>query len=329
MCTAISLQSKQNEVFFGRTMDFSYEIDPGLYYVPRNNRWLDLASSNTFYDKYSFISIGQESDGLLSFFDGVNEHGFAAAVLYFADYAYYDLTPSNTEPIANLDFLHFILGNCTRVDDLDSLLENIRIVGVSDPVTNTVTPLHWMATDHSGKSVVIEQTKNGLKIIYNPIGVMANSPDINWHLTNLRNYMTTSVIQDEKAQWSDLSLTPFGQGGGTMPLPGGYTSPERFVRCSFLKSHVEIPTNRYDMVKTCFHIMNSVTIPKGIVVTSKGTDDYTKYIAFVNTNTCEYFFKTYDNNQIIRACLWDYYSYNGKPVFLGSLSHPAFFENFS
>ena len=160
---------------------------------------------------------------------------------------------------------------------------------------------------------------NGLEIINNPIGVMANSPDFNWHMTNLRNYMDVSTTQQKEVKWGNVSLTPFGQGTGTIQLPGGFTSPDRFVRTAFLKTHVEVPENRSDAIMTCFHIMNSVFIPKGIVLTNRGTIDYTKYIAFINTNTCEYYFNTYENNQIIRASLRDYDLNGQHPIFLGSI----------
>lgn len=88
MCTAITLQSMRGENFFGRTMDFSYNIKPGVYVIPKNYEWNSLATTKKYIDNYSFICIGQETDGMLAFFDGVNERGFAAAVLYFAGYAY-------------------------------------------------------------------------------------------------------------------------------------------------------------------------------------------------------------------------------------------------
>lgn len=322
MCTAITLQSMQGENFFGRTMDFSHPIEPGIYIIPKNYQWHSLSTGKKYIDKYSFICNGQKTDGMLGFFDGVNEGGFAAAVLYFAGYAYYDLPTKDKEQIASLDFLHYILGNCSSVEDLKSLLETVRIVGIEDPVTKTAAPLHWIATDRSGKCVVIEQTKSGLEIIDNPIGVMANSPDFNWHMTNLRNYMDVSTNQQKEVYWGNVSLTPFGQGAGTIGLPGGFTSPERFVRTAFLKTHVPVPKKRSEALMTCFHIMNSVFIPKGIVITDRGVDDYTKYIAFMNTNTCEYYFKTYENNQIIRASLWGNYMHSTQPIFLGSIGSP-------
>jgi choloylglycine hydrolase len=43
-------------------------------------------------------------------------------------------------------------------------------------------------------------------------------------MTNLRNYMDVSSTQTSDAYWGKVHLKPFGQAGGTMQLPGGYTS---------------------------------------------------------------------------------------------------------
>lgn len=319
MCTAITLQSMQGENFFGRTMDFSYPIEAGLYVIPKNYEWYSTETMKNYIDNYSFICIGQKNDDMLGIFDGVNEKGFAAAALYFNGYAYYDLPIENKNPITSLEFIHYILGCCSTVDELKSLLKKISIIGQPDPVTRTSAPLHWIATDRSGKCVVIEQTKTGLKIINNPIGVMANSPDFGWHMTNLRNYMNVSVDQQKEVYWGNVSLTPFGQGTGSIPLPGGFTSPERFVRTAFLKTHSQVPKSRSEAIMTCFHIMNSVSIPKGIIITDRGTYDYTKYTAFINTNTCEYYFKTHENDQIMIASLRDYCMNITEATFIGSI----------
>ncbi|MEK5186525.1 choloylglycine hydrolase family protein [Solibacillus sp. FSL W7-1324] len=323
MCTAISVLSLQGENIFGRTMDFSHPIEPKLWVIPRNYQWNSLATMKTNHNRFSFMAIGQETDGMLGFFDGVNERGFAAATLYFEGYADYDLPLENKEPIASLDFLHYLLGRCSSVDDVAPLLKNIQIVGVADPVTQKAAPLHWIATDRSGKCIVIEQTKTGLEVIENPIGVMANSPDFRWHLTNLRNYMEISTTQKKNVNWGNVSLTPFSQGGGTAQLPGGFTSPSRFVRTAFLKTHVHLPDNPVETIMTCFHLLNSVFIPKGIVITDRGTDDYTKYVAFMNTSTCEYYFKTYENNQILTSSLWNYDLHGTQPICLGNIRYPS------
>lgn len=70
----------------------------------------------------------------------------------------------------------------------------------------------------------MEKTIWGLDLYENPVGVLANSPDFPWQLTNLRNYTGVTSAQEEEAEWDFLRLTPFGQGAGTFSLPGGYTS---------------------------------------------------------------------------------------------------------
>lgn len=321
MCTAITLKSQQGETFFGRNMDFSYDIEPHLYIVPKGYQWDNVLCSEKFSNNYRIIGIGQKLDETFALFDGVNEMGFAAAALYFAGYAVYDAQSEAQCPdqIASFDFLNYILGRCASVKDLADVLKDMSIVGQEDPVTGTVAPLHWIATDRSGECVVIELTESGREIFYNPIGVMTNSPYFQWHLTNLRNYMGVSPRQKEEVWWEELRLTPFGQAGGTWPLPGGYTSPERFVRTAYLKSHIPMPQSSDEAVVSCFHVMESVTVPKGAVITGRDTYDYTKYTAFINTNTCEYFFKTYDNIQIGTAGLFQYSDQASGILDLGSL----------
>ena len=306
MCTAITLQSESNELFFGRTLDFSYDIQPQFYIIPRSHIWYNCLNDSQFKNSYKFICLGQELDGIFGIFDGVNEKGFAAAALFYEGYAQYDTqaTHSEAEPVPSIDFLHYILGNCAAVEELPGLLKDITIVGITDPVTNEVAPLHWIAADRSGACVVIEPTGSGPQIINNSIGVIANSPDFNWHMTNLRSYMEASPTQTKEAHWNNIRLTPFGQAGGTSILPGGFTSPERFVRTAYLKTHLVKPQNSKETVTAGFYILGNVSIPKGAVITTRNTYDYTRYTAFINTNTCEYFYKTYEEPEIKTAGLW-------------------------
>ncbi|MBE5961536.1 MAG: choloylglycine hydrolase family protein [Lachnospiraceae bacterium] len=329
MCTAITVQSMDGENFLGRTLDFSYDVQPGLYVIPKNYKWCSSATMKKYVDCYSFLCIGQKKEDTFSLLDGVNERGFAAAALYFEGYADYDLRAKDKKAIGCLDFLHYILGRCGSIADLKELLKNICIISQQDPITQTVHPLHWIATDRSGRSVVIEQTKAGLKMINNAIGVMTNNPDFCWHMTNLRNYSNLSVEQQPKAYWNDVTVAPLSTGSGSTPLPGGFTSPDRFVRTSFIKTHIQPSKSQAETIMTVFQILSCVSIPKGVVITAKGTFDYTKYTALMDTKTCEYYFKTHENDHIAKVSLWDYYSSRKLPIFLGSLIRlPIFFEQF-
>lgn len=329
MCTAITLRSVLGTSYFGRNMDFSYMLQPHFYFVPRNYPWANSITHEDIRSPYSFVGIGQELDGVLGFFDGVNEHGFAAAALYFAGYAKYDdATTHNTSSVqvASYDFLLYILGHCTSVEDFLTQVRNIHIIGVSDPLTHTVAPLHWIAVDHFGSCVVLELTDRGAEIFYNPIGVLANSPDLRWHMTNLRNYMEVSPRQLEETVWGSVQLTPFGQGGGTVSLPGGYTSPERFVRAAYLKTHIPAPEDTGAAVVSFFQIMKSVSIPKGAVVTTRNTNDYTQYTSFIDLNTRRYFFNTYDNLQLKAVDFPIALASSSAMVDLGAMIQPMTFE---
>lgn len=328
MCTSITLQTMQKENFFGRNMDFSYPINPQLYIIPANHSWGNTINGKQIKNKFRFMAIGEEKDNILGFFDGVNEKGFAAATLFFAGYASY-CNPNNLkekEPIASLDFLHYLLGQCESIDDIAPILSHTALIGLPDPITQNVAPLHWIATDKSGQCVVIEHTKRGFMLYHNTIGVMTNSPDFAWQMTNLRNYLEVSPYQTTETYWGDIKLTPFGQGGGTIPLPGGHTSPERFVKTSYRKTHIPTPRNQTDAVMSCFHILEGVTIPRGVVITDRDQYDYTKYSSIIGTATSTYYFRTYDNLQIASVNLYNT-AVNAKDIVnLGRLSRPVVYQ---
>lgn len=300
MCTAITLNDAQNHHYFGRTMDFSYPLEPSIYSCPKNYILKNSYSSIEIKNKYSFMGIGQKLSHVI-FADGVNEKGVSVATLYFPGFASYPLptTPYSKYYIDSLDLVNFLLGNCATVEEAYSLLQSVSIIGVQDSITNSIAPLHWIVTDQTGNCMVIESEKDGLHLFSNPIGVLSNSPNFEWHATNLRNYMNLSPFQFEKTNWNSISLSPFGQGTGGFGLPGDYTPPSRFVRASFLKTHIIPPQTLEESITSFFHIMESVSIPKGIVITQRGTNDYTQYTSFIDLQNSSYYFKTYENSQIL------------------------------
>ena len=55
MCTSITLLNAQGENFFGRTMDFSYDIEPELYVLPRNYVWNGACGGQRMHNLYAII----------------------------------------------------------------------------------------------------------------------------------------------------------------------------------------------------------------------------------------------------------------------------------
>lgn len=329
MCTSITMKTLQNKSFLGRNMDFSHDIDPHFFIVPRQYTWKSAADMRKITTRYKFIGIGQQLEGLLSFFDGVNETGFAAAALYFSGCAKYDSLYQDTQKIqlAAFDFLKYILGRCSTVSDVKQAVKEVSLIGKADPVTKTAAPLHWIAAEKSGRCVVIEKTEKGFTVFENQIGVLANAPDFSWHMTNLNNYTNVTSIQCENTQWGEVKLSAPSQAGGTLGLPGGFASPERFVRTAFIKKHTYTPPDDTSAVGLCFQCLKSVSIPKGVIMTGRDTSDFTLYTAFMNQEKGDYFVNTHTNQQIYKASINDGKSnqWNQKLIDLGSIFRPVEF----
>ena len=120
---------------------------------------------------------------------------------------------------------------------LRNALAKVRIVGVVEPAIGIAAPIHLMVTEPGGKAIVIEFTAGAVKIHDAPLGVITNSPNYDWHTTNLRNYVNLSAVALPMKKIEDMNFAPLGGGSGMIGLLGDFTPPSRFVRAvAFAKS---------------------------------------------------------------------------------------------
>ena len=298
MCTALTLKTKDGYNLFGRTMDLSYSFNQAVTLVPRKYEYRDRVTGNMKRTKYAIIGMGTVIEDYPAFADAMNEKGLACAGLNFPRYSYVEYLPVLCKRnIAPYDLIFWILSNFETVDDVKEAIRNIELVSVQINSQTPLPTLHWMVADANGKSIVIEKTKEGLKVYENPIGVMTNSPTFDWHLTNLNEYINITPIQPEATKWVDKELNPLGVGLGTKGLPGGYSSVDRFVRISYLKSQLSEAGNLNSGISQFFHMLNSVAMPKG-AVKADGLDDMTLYISCMCQQKGIYYYSTYNNNGI-------------------------------
>ena len=189
--------------------------------------------------KYAIIGMASVIDDYVAFADGMNEKGLGCAGLNFPGYFYVEENKvEGKNNIAPYDLIVWILSNFKTVDEVLKEIKNVELVDIPINDKTSISTLHWIVADTSGKSIVIEKTKEGLKVYHNPIGVLTNSPTFDWHLTNLNEYMKTTPIQPEPIKWGEKELKPLGVGLGTNGLPGGCSGVYRFVRIAYLKSKV-------------------------------------------------------------------------------------------
>ncbi|NFG46616.1 linear amide C-N hydrolase [Clostridium botulinum] len=62
MCTALTLQTKQCEVLFGRNLDYVVNFNQSVNLIPRNYKWLNGAIDKNEYVKYAILGMGTVFD---------------------------------------------------------------------------------------------------------------------------------------------------------------------------------------------------------------------------------------------------------------------------
>ena len=122
-------------------------------------------------------------------------------------------------------------------------------------------------TESSGRQVVVEIVNQQVMIHENPLGVLTNSPEFTWHLTNLNNYVNLMSGSINHRQVGSLDLRAFGGGSGLHGLPGDMTPPSRFVRAAFFQSTAPRLEKSEHTVVQAFHLLNNFDIPIGIQFT--------------------------------------------------------------
>lgn len=306
MCTSVALKTKDGKNLFGRTMDFSVEFNESVRIIPRNFKWINVTDKNVKISKYAFIGMSILTDNHPVFADGVNEKGLTCATLYFPGFAKYEEENiENKENVACYDFVLWTLSQFKNLEEVKKSLENVVIINTVLSILNFAPPLHWILSDKSGKSIVIERTHRGLEVFENPVGVMTNSPNFEWHLSNLRQYIGVRAKQFDNVIWNDLELSAFSQGSGTFGLPGDFTPPSRFVRAVYLKNNIVDINNEIEGVNGIFHILSNCEIPKGTVLKADNSCDYTLYTSVMCSESATYYYRTYENSQISAVHLFN------------------------
>ena len=306
MCTGIRLIAQDGAVAYARTLEFGQDIASNIIVIPRNYHFIGTPPSGTSEGlpwKANYAVVGVNALQINHLVDGVNEKGLAGGLFYFPDYAHYqDVAQGDyAKSIAPWELMTWILTNFSTVNEVRKALPTIKVANTIFAPWNIVLPIHAIVHDAQGTSVVIEYVNGKLFLYDAPLGVFTNSPSFDWHMTNLKNYVSLSCVNRPMVQLRDLTLTPLGQGSGMLGMPGDFTPPSRFVRAVAF-SEAMLPTKSADDVRDAvFHVLNLFNIPKGVVCHQEDDEmhyDYTQWTGASDLQNKRYYFHTYDNRQI-------------------------------
>ncbi|RRK10729.1 linear amide C-N hydrolase [Lactiplantibacillus garii] len=303
MCTSLTYATTTGDQFLARTMDFGFELGGRPVVIPRHHHFTSVVDEAGFDAPYSFVGAGRDLNGY-TLIDGVNEHGVSAAALYFAGQAHYaDQAAAGKVNLAPHEVLMWILGNVSSTQELGERLTDLNIMEAAAPLLNIVVPLHWIVSDQSGATYVLEREADGMHYMKNPVGVMTNTPDFNWHLKNLSNYVALQPTPHPDRQYGDLKVSAIGPGSGALGMPGDYTSVSRFVRTVFMRQHTDAVATDAEAVNALSHMLNSVEIPKGVKIKADGAADYTQYRSYMSMHEPAFYMQPYEDQTITRVAL--------------------------
>lgn len=298
MCTCI--HTPRGVRLFGRNLDLQCACGEEIVFCPRNLP-LPMRRMPSLDTHHAMLGAARAENGFPLFFDAMNEHGLAMAGLNFPQFCHYP-PASGTDCLAPFELIPYVLGTCKTMNEARALLSRITLADLSFSPGFPNTPLHFMLAD--GEScIVIESTKEGLRVYDNPVHVMTNSPEFLWHLQNLSQYMNVTAAPAQNRFSSSLDLRATGCGMGGFGLPGDLSSASRFVRAAFAQANAPEINEPNAAVAHFFHMLDFVAFPRGCVHLESNQDEYTVYSCCMDIEKRIYYYKTYENSALTAVAM--------------------------
>jgi len=306
-CTAVDLVATDKSVIAGRTMEWAFDMKWTLISQPKGTVLTLVAPKATglpekkVTTKYAVVGV---SAGIIpggSMLDGQNSQGLSMSGNFLPGFTQYQtVTPQDRDYQSVLTFGSWALGSFADVAELREALKTMK-VWADDTLPSGPTPptIHFVFVDRGGAGIVVEYVKGEVNIHDNVAHVLTNAPTYDWHLNNIRNYLSLSTVGVSQRQIGSVNVTEIGQGGGLIGLPGDYTPPSRFVRATALRHTVTAPKTAGEAIQAVAHVLNNVDIPQG-VAQSRGPDgklvsDYTQWVVVKDLTNNRLMIADYDH----------------------------------
>lgn len=293
MCTAITFSTKDH--YFGRNLDYEHGFQETVTITPRNYT-LSLRCLPPVRQHYAMIGMATVSNGYPLYYDATNEYGLSMAGLSFPVSAYYTPETEGKINIAPFELIPWILGTSKNISEAKMKLQNTNLVNIPFSKEYPLSPLHWIVAD-AERVITLEQTREGLHLYENPLGVLTNEPPFPYHMLNLQNYLHVSSEEAINRFAPELPLMAYSRGMGGIGIPGDLSSASRFVKAAFTKVNSISKDSESASISQVFHILGSVAQQQGCVKVGK-LYEKTIYSSCCNTTKGIYYYTTYENSQI-------------------------------
>ena len=271
-CTFVDVEAKDGSVVVGRTIEWGFPMEYTFSVVPKGETFTasypadkvakDFTPLN-WVSKYAYAGVGVTVQAGLD--SAQNEAGLNMEGLNLPGFTEFQaVTPEDKSVLALSDLGDWIMGNFATVQEVRVALPKYTVWTPAVSAQGSAT-LHFAITDRTGAGIVVEYVKGKLNIHDNVTHTMTNSPTYDWHLTNLRNFMTLNPKDLVSSERDGYALKELSTGDGMTGLPGDFKSASRFVKISLLRSFAAPVANAEEAYSLAGHLINTVDIPKGSV----------------------------------------------------------------
>lgn len=323
-CTSLLYTDANGAPYAGRTMELPMELPYEATYFPKGTSFSSKADGQptlNFQGKYGFMSLTVPDPITkdLKVVEGLNDQGLSFSVLAYASTeGPKDMLKKTTDALAAIDLGAWALSQFASVKEVKAALkEQPVLVTALLPLGIMKTPFHYTLHDANGDSLVIEFANGKQNVIDNPIGVMTNGPEFDWHMTNLNNYTFLDNIDRSKLEINGVHLQQPDSGIATVALPASNTSVGRFVRAVYYSQFAEKAKTPEKALTTLAHVMNNFDRPRGITmdnrftgeianITAPGveghpvyTTEYTSWTALSDLRQLQFSVRSYDSMNYI------------------------------
>jgi choloylglycine hydrolase len=278
-CTRVLWASPDNQVFVGRTQDWTERANSAFRVFPRGIERVGAVAENPhrWTSRYgSVILTGYD----LGTHEGVNERGLAAHLLYLAVESAFGERDTRREAIGVMQWVQYYLDNFATVAEAVEAQRSFTFQIEPLILPNGYpTLVHVALSDRSGDSAVIEYVDGQARIYHDRRHtVMTNEPTFDKQIENLRQYRGF---------------------GGDLPLPGERTPTDRFVRAASYASGLPRPASRAEGAAYMFSVIRNVSVPFGTGDAARPNVSSTIFRSVIDLTGGRYFFEsTYAPNVV-------------------------------
>lgn len=298
-CTDFAIASRDGGIVVGRSMEWGDDLGSRINYYPAGQKRASTApqdkTGKQWTSKYAYFGIDAYKQDLV--IDGLNDQGLSMGMLWYPPAIYQTISEKDAaNAVSVFDLGFYILGNFKTVAEVEHDLQSTKIWGAANPKWPLNPSVHLALHDATGKNLVVEFLDGQIICHDNPNSVLTNTPDFPWHITNLSNYISLTPDTPTPLHVKGAVISPNGQGGGFVGIPGDWTPPSRFVRTSCMLAYADPAKTTNDGLIQAQHMLNAVDIPKGDVRDkSTGYSDYTQWALVKDLKNKKLYYRSYEN----------------------------------